>query len=152
MVGALFGLSVLSVSWSGAALIVLGVALLVIDIHVPTHGVLTVGGLIALAVGLSTLFNGSSGSGRVSVPLIVTVTVVLGGFWAFAVSKAVAARRRPIAVGPQEIVGMHGTVREGGLVFVRGELWRMRSTEALAPGQHVEVDALDGLTLQVHPV
>ena len=50
MVGALFGLSVLSVSWSGFALIVVGIALLVIDAHVPTHGVLTIGGLIALAI------------------------------------------------------------------------------------------------------
>jgi len=38
------------------------------------------------------------------------------------------------------------------MVFVRGELWRVRSAEPLAPGQRVQVDALDGLTLQVHPV
>ena len=152
MVAALFGLSVLSVSWSGVALVVLGIALLIIDAHVPTHGVLTVGGLISLAIGLSTLFNGSAGSGHVSVPLIVSVTVVLGGFWAFAITKAVAARRSPVAVGPHEIVGMRGIARDGDMVFVRGELWKARSAEPLTPGQNVEVDALDGLTLRVHPV
>ena len=47
---------------------------------------------------------------------------------------------------------MQGVVRENGLVFVRGELWRVRSPEPLAPGQRVEVDDLDGLTLSVHPV
>ena len=77
---------------------------------------------------------------------------MIGGFWALAIGKAVAARRRPISVGPQEIVGMEGVVRDGGLVFVRGELWRARSNEPLAPGQRVRVDALDGLTLRVHPV
>jgi membrane-bound serine protease (ClpP class) len=43
-------------------------------------------------------------------------------------------------------------VREGGLVFVHGELWQARSPETLTPGQHVRVDGLDGLTLNVHPV
>jgi membrane-bound serine protease (ClpP class) len=152
MVGALFGLSVLSVSWSGLALIVLGVALLVIDAHVATHGVLTVGGLISLSVGLATLFNGGPGAAHVSTPLIVTVALVLGGFWAFAIGKAVASRHLPVTVGPQEIVGMEGVVRDAGLVFVRGELWRARSPEPLVPGERVHIDALDGLTLQVHRV
>jgi membrane-bound serine protease (ClpP class) len=124
----------------------------VIDAHVPTHGALTIGGLIALAFGFATLFNGDNGTGHVSTPLVVTVTVAIGAFWAFAISKAVRARHLPVTVGPQEIVGMHGVVREGGLVFVRGELWRARSIEPLQPGQRVEIDALEGLTLQVHPV
>ena len=152
MVGALFGLSVLSVSWSGLALIILGVALLVIDAHVATHGVLTIGGLISLAVGLATLFNGGPGAAHVSTPLIVAVALVLGGFWAFAIGKAVASRRLPVTVGPQEMVGMEGVVRDNGLVFVRGELWRARSSEPLAAGERVHVDALDGLTLRVHRV
>ena len=83
---------------------------------------------------------------------MVTITVLIGGFWAFAIGKAVAARRQPVTVGPQEIVGMEGVVRDGGLVFVRGELWRVRSPEPLGPGQRVRVDGLDGLTLNVHPV
>jgi membrane-bound serine protease (ClpP class) len=58
----------------------------------------------------------------------------------------------PVIVGPQEIVGMEGIVREGGLVFVRGELWRASSTEPLAPGERVRVDRLNGLTLDVHRV
>jgi membrane-bound serine protease (ClpP class) len=58
----------------------------------------------------------------------------------------------PVSVGPQEIVGMEGVVREGGLVFVRGELWRARSSEPLTPGERVRVDGLNGLTLDVHRV
>ena len=45
LVTALFGFSVLPISWAGLALIVLGVALLVIDAHVVSHGALTVAGL-----------------------------------------------------------------------------------------------------------
>jgi membrane protein implicated in regulation of membrane protease activity len=44
------------------------------------------------------------------------------------------------------------TYRPGGLVFVRGELWRAHSNEPLAPGERVRVDRLDGLTVDVHRV
>ncbi len=149
---ALFGFSVLPISWFGLVLVLLGVALLVVDAHVTTHGALTVAGLVSAAVGLITLFHNAPSPYHTSVPLVVSVTAVLGGFWALAIGKAVAVRRRPVSVGPQEIVGMEGVVRDGGLVFVRGELWRARSSQPLAPGQRVRVDALDGLTLRVHPV
>ena len=54
-----------------------------------------------------------------------------------------------MSVGPEEIVGMEGVVRDSGLVFVHGELWRARSEAPLAPGQRVRVDRVDGLTLSV---
>ncbi|MDX6475207.1 MAG: hypothetical protein QOH95_718, partial [Gaiellaceae bacterium] len=152
MVCALFGFSVLPLSWAGLMLILLGAALLVIDAHVVTHGALTLSGLVAIAVGLITLFHKAPAPYHTSVPLVVTVTALLGGFWAFAIGKAIAVRRRPVSVGPQQIVGMEGVVRGDGQVFVRGELWRVRSGDRLATGEHVLVDGLDGLTLDVHRI
>jgi len=152
MICALFGFSVLPLSWGGLLLVLLGAALLVIDAHVTTHGALTLSGLVAIAVGLVTLFHKAPAPYHTSVPLVVTVTVVLGGFWAIAIAKAVAVRRRPATVGPQQIVGMEGVVRGDGQVFVRGELWRARSPEKLRPGEHVRVAGLDGLTLDVHRI
>jgi membrane-bound serine protease (ClpP class) len=150
MVFALFGLYVLPLSWTGLLLVILGVVLLVIDTHVPTHGVLTIFGLVSLSIGLVTLFPSSSG--QTSIPLIVSITVVVGGAWSIVVSKAVKIRHKPVAVGPQELVGMHGVVRESGMVLVHGELWRARAAAPLSTGQRVEIEALDGLTLRVHPV
>jgi membrane-bound serine protease (ClpP class) len=83
---------------------------------------------------------------------VVTLTALIGGFWAFAIGKAIAVRRRPVSVGPEEIVGMEGVVRDDGHVFVHGELWRARSGEQLDPGARVKVDGLDGLTLDVHRI
>jgi membrane-bound serine protease (ClpP class) len=80
------------------------------------------------------------------------VTALLGGFWAFAISKAVAVRRSPVRVSPQQIVGMEGVARSEGQVFVRGELWQARSSESLRPGDRVRVAGLDGLTLNVHRI
>jgi membrane-bound serine protease (ClpP class) len=149
---ALFGFSVLPLSWAGLLMVLLGAALLVIDAHVVTHGALTVAGLVALGVGLATLFHNLPTPYHTSLPLVIAFTAVVGGFWALAIGKAVTARRMPVTVGPQEIVGMEGVVREGGLVFVHGELWRARSRDPLTPGERVLVDGLDGLTLNVHRV
>ncbi|HEY2219445.1 MAG TPA: nodulation protein NfeD [Gaiellaceae bacterium] len=149
---ALFGFSVLPLSWAGLLMVLLGVALLIVDAHVVTHGALTIAGLVAIGVGLATLFHNLPSPYHTSLPLVITITAVIGGFWALAIGKAVTARRMPVTVGPQEIVGMEGVVREGGLVFVRGELWRAHSNETLAPGERVRVDGLNGLTLDVHRV
>jgi membrane-bound serine protease (ClpP class) len=151
MIAALFGFAVLPVSWGGLILVLLGVALLVVDAHVTSHGALTLSGLVALGIGLATLFHNAGTPYHTNYWLIVLVTGLLGGFWAFAMAKAIAIRKRPAAVGPDEIVGLDGVVREGGMVFVRGELWRAQSATPLHPGQRVRIDAIDGLTLAVTP-
>ena len=152
MVCALFGFSVLPLSWGGLILVLLGAALLVADLHVASHGALTLSGLAAMSLGFVTLFHKAPAPYHTSVPLLVTITALVGGFWAFALSKALAARRQPVSVGPQQIVGLEGVVRDDAHVFVRGELWRAQSSDRLAPGERVRVDRLDGLTLGVHRI
>jgi membrane-bound serine protease (ClpP class) len=152
MVVALFGFSVLPLSWAGLALVLLGVALLVTDLHVPSHGALTLSGLVAMSIGMITLFHNLPAPYHTSETLVITITVLLGGLWAFAISKALAVKRQPARVGPQEIVGMEGVVRPGGLVFVHGELWRAESDRPLREGEEVQVEALDGLSLRVRHI
>lgn len=84
-------------------------------------------------------------------PLVASIAAAIGLFWAFALSKAVQVRRRPVTVGPQHIVGLEGEVRRDGLVFVNGELWQARKADGsqLQPGEHVTVEDVDGLTLTV---
>jgi membrane-bound serine protease (ClpP class) len=152
LVTALFGFSVLPISWGGLVLMLLGVGLLVIDLHVTTHGALTVAGLISLAVGSIMLLQNAPGY-HTSKPLVIAVAVVLGFAWAFAMSKALQVRHRPVEVGPQLIAGSIGEARGGGLVYVNGELWQARTMggEELRPGDRVRVESLDGLTLTVRP-
>jgi membrane-bound serine protease (ClpP class) len=152
LITALFGFSVIPISWGGLVLMLLGVALLVIDVHVTTHGALTVAGLISLAVGSIMLFQNAPGF-HTSKPLVISIAVALGALWAFALSKAVEVRHRPVEVGSQLIAGSVGEVRGNGLVFVNGELWEARTPtgEQLRPGERVRVESLDGLVLTVHP-
>jgi membrane-bound serine protease (ClpP class) len=152
LVTALFGFSVIPISWGGLLLMLLGVALLVIDVHVTTHGALTVAGLISLAVGSIMLFQNAPGY-HTSKPLVVGVAVALGAVWVFALSKALEVRRSPVEVGPQLIAGAVGEVRENGLVYVNGELWQARAAggQELRQGERVRVESLDGLVLTVRP-
>ena len=152
LVTALFGFSVIPISWGGLLLMLLGVALLVIDVHVTTHGALTVAGLISLAVGSIMLFQNAPGY-HTSKPLVIGVAVGLGAVWVFALSKALQVRRSPVEVGPQLIAGSVGEVRENGLVYVNGELWQARAAhgEELHRGDRVRVESLDGLVLTVRP-
>jgi membrane-bound serine protease (ClpP class) len=148
---ALFGFSVLPISWSGLALILLGVALLVIDAHVVSHGALTLTGLISLGVGMIMLFHNAPRPYHTSIPLVLSITIALGLFWVFALTKAVQVRRSPVTVGPLRVVGADAVVRTPGQVFVDGELWRARRSDgrALVPGEHVRVEAVEGLELTV---
>jgi membrane-bound serine protease (ClpP class) len=148
---ALFGFSVLPISWAGLALILLGVALLVIDAHVVTHGALTISGLISLTVGMLLLFHNAPAPYHTSVWLTLAVTIPLGLFWVFALTKAVQVRRRPAAIGPLRVIGEEAIVRSPRQVLVSGELWQARRADGadLVPGDHVQVEAVDGLELTV---
>jgi len=153
LVIALYGFSVLNPSWGGIALVVLGVALLVIDLHAMTHGALTIGGLIALGFGLALLFQNEPAPYRVNLWLIVGIGLAVSALWSFTLSKGIAARRQPVKVGPELLVGMEGEVRDAGLVFVNGELWQVDPTDAppLMPGEQVTVEAVNGVRIKVRP-
>ena len=155
LVTALFGFSVLPISWAGLALLLLGLGLLVIDAHVTSHGALTVAGLISLVVGALMLFRNAPSPYHANAPLLISLAIVLGGAWAFALAKAVGVRRMPVAVGAHQMVGEVGEYRGAGMVYVNGELWQVRSPEgqSLRQGQKVKVDHVDpGLVLDVHPL
>ena len=155
LVTALFGFSILPISWGGLALLLLGIALLVIDLHVTSHGAISVAGLICLAIGSIMLFRNAPSPYHTSVPIVVGITLALGSFWALAIGKALQVRRRPPEVGVHELVGAEGEVRREGLVYVQGALWQARPADGarLEPGEHVRVEGVDreGLVLTVRP-
>ena len=151
LVMALYGFSVLTPSWGGLALVVLGVVLLVVDLHAPTHGVLTIGGLISLGFGLALLFQNEPAAYRVNEWLVLGIGSAIAAFWVFATGKALAARRLPVETGVQKMVGQMAEVRGPGLVFADGALWQARSSDnsELVPGERVRIQAVNGLQLTV---
>jgi membrane-bound serine protease (ClpP class) len=161
----LFGSAQLPVTPAGIALLIVGVGLILAEVHLPTHGLLGVAGVIALVASGLLLFNTDSSSFEVSVPVVIVIGVLLGGSMLFAVGKAVAARHEPVRAGPEELVGAIGDVRVAldpvGQIFVSGALWRARLADDAGPGDaqrvrdrggRVRVEAVEGLTLRVRPV
>jgi membrane-bound serine protease (ClpP class) len=154
LVIALYGFSVLNPSWGGIVLVVLGVALLIADLHAVSHGVLTIGGLVALGFGMALLFQDQPQPFQVNTWLVVSIAVAIAGLWAFVLGKGFAARRRPVTSGPRAMVGLHGYARGNDVVSVEGELWNAHTAtgEPLTPGEEVVVEEIEsGLTLRVRP-
>ncbi|MGB2939931.1 MAG: nodulation protein NfeD [Candidatus Dormiibacterota bacterium] len=151
---ALVALQTLPVSWAGIALMAFAALLFAIDVRAPTHGVLTGAGVISLAVG-SLLVLGAAGPFLTPNPALAIVpALAVGVVLAFFVSRAIAARRRPVMTGSERLVGSEGEVREdlgpeGGWVMVDGALWQAQSLEPIPRGTRVRVRAIHGLRLEV---
>jgi membrane-bound serine protease (ClpP class) len=152
---AMFGLAQLPINVAGLLLIALAFGLLVAEAFVISHGALAAGGIVALVFGGLLLFDTDSEAFDISVPIVIFTAALLGGFFVWMAGKAVQARHRQVHTGAEELIGAHGVVRTPldplGHVFVQGALWRARSDTALAEGDRVVVDRIDGLTLTVSP-
>ena len=148
---ALFGLSVLPISWAGLALMLLAFGFFGTDLVVPTHGALTLAGAVCLVLGGALLFDPAGPTYRVSLPVLIGVAATLALILGFALAKVVQVRRRPATTGIVSLIGQTGVVRPSGMVFVNGELWRAETTDgtAPAPGSSVSIEAIDEMKLIV---
>ena len=150
---ALYALHLLPVNWAGVGLILLGAALMIAEVFLPTFGVVGVGGIVALVVGGMMLINADASQLTIPFPFLAGVAAVsaaiIFGFGSF----AMRARRRPVVSGQEGLVGAQGVVTwvdgEGAWAQVQGASWRVRSGEPLAAGTAVRVEKVDGLTLEV---
>src|SRR5215208_2788253 len=158
----LYGSAQLPVTLTGVLLLVLGVAMIIAEAHLPTHGILGASGVAALIASGLLLYDTDSSAFEVSPVVIVFVGLLLGGSLAFAVERAVRAHGQPKRTGWEEMIGAVGEVREPldpvGQIFVEGALWRAEVTgsngdrQPLERGSRVRVDSVEGLTLHVSPV
>ena len=155
---ATYGLGILPVNWFGIVFLILAFALFVLDIKAPTHGALTVAGVGSLIVGALVLFNSPSVPSfqRVSVPLIVVMSLVTGGTFFGILIFALRAQRTPIRMGQESLLGRTGVVRTAlspvGTVQLGGELWTAELDdrgESLPPGTRVRVVRAEGIRLFV---
>ncbi len=151
-----YSTAVLEANLAGLLLIVAGMGMLVADIWATSHGVLTIGGIIAFAVGSLMLYGGPTTPFlRVSWLTVVTMTALTAAFFLLIAGLGVRAHWTRITTGVEGLMGAHGTARTAlrpqGSVFVAGELWRAvaEGDEQLEPGDEIEVAAVDGFTLRV---
>jgi len=153
---AIYGIGILPVNLFGLGLIGVAFVLFLLDITAPTHGALTIVGAVTLIAGLEVLFSQPGGEefGRLSVPLVITLSVGTALFFGFVVAKGLRAQRAKAVTGAEGLVGSVGTARGDltpeGFVFVQGERWKAVAEEGeVKEGARVEVVAMDGMRLKV---
>ncbi len=152
---ALFALQLLPVSYTGLALIALGIGLFVAEHFTPGFGILGMGGITAFVIGSIMLIDTDAPGYRIPWSLIVGVTAASVGFLLVVLNLALRVRRRPVVSGREQMLGATGEVFAGtdGDVFARinGEVWKVRANAPLGRGQMVRVVGIDGLVLAVEP-
>jgi membrane-bound serine protease (ClpP class) len=148
--------SILPVNITGIVLIGLAITLFIVDIFAPTHGVLTVGGIVAFFLGALMLFSHAGPGFGLSPAWIVPGTLVTAAFFVFVVGKGIRAQFKPAQTGRETMLGrtvnaLSGIDSRGGRVFIEGENWNAVSDTPVEAGQPVEVTSIEGLTLKVKP-
>lgn len=153
---AAYAFGILPFNWLGLLLIGIAFVLFVLDIKAPTHGALTAAGAGTFIAGGLIMFNAPAASpyGRLSVPLVVAVSVAIALFFAFVIAKALRAQRPRPTTGKEGLTGRVGVVKvrldPTGSVLVAGERWQATSDEGpIEVGERVEVVAVQGFRLHV---
>jgi membrane-bound serine protease (ClpP class) len=142
-----------------AIIAAIGVMLLLIELLLPTGGVLALigaGGLVAAGIVSLNEDNAAAdyvGPGLITLGVLSVITVFI------ITPKIVRAHRdEPVRTGWEELIGRDAEVRDSlspvGQVWIEGALWKARAADDDAPitiGTRVKVESVDGLTLVVRP-
>jgi membrane-bound serine protease (ClpP class) len=153
---AFFAFQILPVNMAGVLLVIFGIALLVLEIKVPSFGALGIGGAVSLVLGSVMLTDVVPGV-RVGLGVIVPTAIGTAALFLFLGRLAMRAHLQSPVTGAEALVGQLARVRtpllpgEPGMVDLRGEIWRAVSQIPMPPGHPVRVSRVDGLTLTVEP-
>lgn len=149
----LYALNQLPLDYTGAALIVFGLVLMMVEAFTPTFGIVGFGGLIAFIFGAAILVDSDSPEFQLSWWTIGMTALASAALLIFLVGYTWRALRRPVATGAEELRGAEARVLEWangeGYVHVHGERWHARGPADLAPQSTVHIEKMDGLTLVV---
>ena len=162
LVLAFIGSNSLPLNLAGLLLIMLGIGLFILELHVTSFGLLTIGGVIALVLGAFALWTGvdpQQDAINVSIsPWLLALVVALSLAYVYGIVRALMAmRKRPVLARPvMGLVGAGGVaqtlIAPRGIAYAGGEAWSARSAgPEIAPGSAVRVVAVDGLELIVEP-
>jgi membrane-bound serine protease (ClpP class) len=153
---AFFAFQVLPVSTAGVLLILFGLFLLILEIKIPSFGVLGLGGVLSLVVG-SLMLPGNVPGVALRPGVVVPVALAMSAILVFLGRLAVRAQRQPAATGARAMIGRRGRALAAmspdrpAQIAVHGEIWTATTAAPVAEGDQVEVVGVDGLTLRVAP-
>ncbi len=154
----LYAMETLSVNYAGILLIVFAVILFLLEIKIPSYGVLSIGGVISLIAGSVMLFDSNLPFLHLSWQVIFGVVLITTLFFVFLVTLVVRSYKRKPTTGVEGMAGEKGEVYKAlnpqGTIKVHGEFWKAVSDSPVKKGQRVEVLEVDNdtLLLKVKPI
>jgi membrane-bound serine protease (ClpP class) len=155
LVVALYGLALLPINYAGAALVIIGIGLMIAEVHIGAFGALGVGGIAAFIIGALMMFPERAPGFALSNAVVIGGAIASAGLLLFALAALLRARKRPVVSGGEALIGAAGEAVSWdgteGRVRVRGEIWRARAGASLAAGTPIKVVSRDGLVLLVEP-
>ena len=150
---ALFAFNLLPINFTGVLLIVLAICLFVVEATVASHGILAMGGIVAMVSGGLMLVDGPIPQLRIQLSTVLAVAIPLALITVFLVRLVFLSHREKAATGRSGMLGSAGTtstkVFEKGKVFVHGEYWMAYSKTPIPKGSKIHVVQVDGLKLEV---
>lgn len=156
---ALLGLSALSllpINWAGAALLLLSIMLFVLEAKIASHGILGIGGAVAMVLGSMLLVDSPMPEMRIRLSVALALGIPFAIITMFLVSLIIKARANKVVTGTAGMLGEIAValteLAPKGKVMVRGEYWDAVSSEPVASGDNVRIEAVRGLQLAVKPV
>lgn len=152
----LVGLALVPVDAIGLALVVLGLVLLVLELKLSLHGLLTLGGAGLFVLGSLLLVPRVPGY-QLSTWLVALVALAWVGVTGMALRQVMLARRKPVLTGIERMVGATGVAKTNlaprGVVLVGSEDWDAEAEPGpVGAGESVRVIEVRGLTLRVRKV
>ncbi|HJT87800.1 MAG TPA: nodulation protein NfeD [Bryobacteraceae bacterium] len=149
----LSALSVLPINWLGAALLILAFTLFVLEAKFTSHGILGIGGAIAMVLGAVMLVNAPIPEMRIHWSTAIGLALPFSVITLMLLSLVVRARRNKVTTGPEGIIGETGAaiteLSPEGKIFVHGEYWDAVAPKPLPAGARVRVTAIENLKLKV---
>ncbi len=156
---ALYAFQILPVNYAGLALMGLGLALIAVELFVPSFGILGIGGLVAVVFGSVILFDDDIPGFAVNDGLIAGLAVSGAVLFGMIVWMARRALQRPRMTGRASLIDRTAEAiddfDEGrGRVHVQGEDWFARSRDAIRRGQPVRIVSMkdEGFVLEVEAI
>lgn len=152
---ALFILQMLPTRYGALILIIGAFVMFALEAKFQTHGILGVGGAVAMILGMLFLVDGPIPQMRVKWVTALSVSIPLALITIFLMTIAIKARSNKISTGEQGMIGEIGVVQApltpAGKVFVHGEIWNAVAPYAVGVGQSVVVRKVQDMTLHVEP-
>ncbi|MEK6698187.1 MAG: nodulation protein NfeD [Nitrospirota bacterium] len=153
---AFYALHTLPINYAGLMLIILGIGLFIAEAFITSHGVLGIGGTIAMLFGSVMLIDSSSPVLQISWAVIIPAVAMSALLFIITVSVAIRVYREKADTGKEGLIGMQALAKTeilaDGQVFMRGEYWSAWSDEPISKGDMVTVLDVEGLMLKVKKV